>query len=251
VSDARLGIVVVGAAGRMGQALVRAAVDTPGVRLAAAVEAPGHAAVGVDAGEVAGIPRVGVLVGADLGAALAGARVVVDFATAEATTTDIGVAAAHGVAAVVGTTALGAAGRAALTAAAARVPIVVAPNMSVGINLLFALLPQAARVLGGAFDVGVTEIHHGAKRDAPSGTALRLCEVLREAVGHEVPAVSLRGGSVAGDHTAYFLGPGERLEITHRAENREPFARGAMRAALWVAGQAPGLYDMQDVLGLR
>jgi 4-hydroxy-tetrahydrodipicolinate reductase len=250
VSDAAP-IVIVGAAGRMGQALIRAAVDTPGLRLAAAIEAPGHAAVGVDAGEIAGIARLGLAVGADLDAALTGARVVVDFATAEATTANIGVAAARGVAAVVGTTALGPAGRAALTAAAERVPIVVAPNMSVGVNLLFALLPQAARVLGEAYDVGVTEIHHRAKRDAPSGTALRLCEVLRDAVGHEVPAVSLRGGTVVGDHTASFLGPGERLEITHRAETREPFARGALRAALWVVSQAPGLYDMQDVLGLR
>ena len=251
MSSTRAGIVVVGAAGRMGQALIRAAADTPGLRLAAVIEAPGHACVGLDAGEVAGIARMGVTVGADLESALHDVRVVVDFATAETTTANIGVAAAHGVAAVVGTTALGPAGRAALTAAATRIPIVVAPNMSVGINLLFALLPQAARVLGGDYDVGVTEIHHRAKRDAPSGTALRLCEVLREAVGHEVPATSLRGGTAVGDHTAYFLGPAERIEITHRAETREPFARGALRAALWVVSQAPGLYDMQDVLGLR
>jgi 4-hydroxy-tetrahydrodipicolinate reductase len=248
---APLGIAVVGAAGRMGQALIRAAGDTPGVRVVAATEVAGHAAVGTDAGEVAGVGRLGVLVSADLATALEGVRVVIDFATAEATTGTMAAAAGRGVAAVVGTTALGPAGRAALTAAAARVPIVLAPNMSVGMNLLFALLPQAARVLGDGFDVGVTEIHHRAKRDAPSGTALRLCEVLRDAVGHDVPAVSLRGGSVVGDHTAFFLGPGERLEITHHAESREPFARGALRAALWVARQAPGLYDMQDVLGLR
>jgi 4-hydroxy-tetrahydrodipicolinate reductase len=250
VSDAA-GIAIVGAAGRMGQALIRAAVETPGLRLAAAIEAPGHACVGLDAGEVAGIRRLGLTVGADLAAALPGVRVVVDFATAEVTTADIGLAASRGVAAVVGTTALGPAGRAALTAAAARIPIVVAPNMSVGVNLLYALLPQVARVLGAGFDVGVTETHHRAKKDAPSGTALRLCEVLKDAVGHDVPAVSLRGGTVVGDHTTFFLGPGERIEITHRAETREPFARGAMRAALWVASQAPGLYDMQDVLGLR
>jgi 4-hydroxy-tetrahydrodipicolinate reductase len=249
--SAPTGIAVVGAAGRMGQAVIRAAVDTPGVRLVAATEVAGHAAIGADAGEFAGIGRVGVPIGADLAAALNDVRVVIDFATAEATAATMEAAAGRGVAAVVGTTALGPAGRAALTAAAARIPIVLAPNMSVGMNLLFALLPQAARVLGGSYDVGVSEIHHRAKLDAPSGTALRLCEVLRDAVGHDVPAVSLRGGGVVGDHTAFFLGPGERLEITHRAESREPLARGALRAALWVASQAPGLYDMQDVLGLR
>ena len=249
--SAPTGIAVVGAAGRMGQAVIRAAADTPGVRLVAATEVAGHAAIGADAGEIAGIGRLGVAIGVDLLSALADVRVVIDFATAEATAATMEAAAGRGVAAVVGTTALGPAGRAALTAAAARIPIVLAPNMSVGMNLLFALLPQAARVLGEGFDVGVSEIHHRAKRDAPSGTALRLCEVLRDAVGHDVPAVSLRGGSVVGDHTAFFLGPGERLEITHRAESREPFARGALRAAMWVARQAPGLYDMQDVLGLR
>jgi 4-hydroxy-tetrahydrodipicolinate reductase len=249
--NAPVGIAIVGAAGRMGQALVRTALDTPGVRLVAATEAAGHATIGADAGEVAGVGRVGVSIGADLAAVLHDVRVVIDFATADATTATMQAAAGRGVAAVVGATALGPAGRAALTAAATRIPIVLAPNMSVGMNLLFALLPQVARVLGGDYDVGVSEIHHRAKRDAPSGTALRLCEVLRSTVGHEVPAVSLRGGGVVGDHTAFFLGPGERLEITHRAESREPFARGALRAALWVVGQAPGIYDMQDVLGLR
>jgi 4-hydroxy-tetrahydrodipicolinate reductase len=159
--------------------------------------------------------------------------------------------AAAGRAAIVGTTGLGQPGRAAVTAASHRVPIVLAPNMSVGMNLMFALVAQAGRTLGPDYDLGIVEVHHRNKRDAPSGTALRLAEVLREATGREAPAVALRGGAVVGEHTVHFLGSDERIEIVHRAESREAMARGALRAAVWVHGQGPGLYDMQDVLGLR
>ncbi|HEY3356056.1 MAG TPA: 4-hydroxy-tetrahydrodipicolinate reductase [Polyangia bacterium] len=245
-----LRLAVVGAAGRMGQALTRAIAAAPGLTLAAAVEHEGHAALGTDAGEVAGVPRLGVALRADLEAALEDVQVLIDFAPG-ATEATMRAAAARGVAAVVGTTGLGQPGRVAVTLAAHKVPIVLAPNMSVGMNVLFALVAQAAQVLGPEYSLGVFEIHHKAKRDAPSGTALRIAEVLRETVGREVPTAALRGGDVVGEHTVHFLGLGERLEVTHRAESRENFARGALRAAQWVQGKAPALYDMQDVLGLR
>jgi 4-hydroxy-tetrahydrodipicolinate reductase len=245
-----LRLAVIGAGGRMGQALTRVIVETPAVALHGAIERAGHPALGTDAGEVAGVARTGVALTADLEAAIADAQVVIDFAPG-ATEAAMQAAARHGAAAVVGTTGLGQAGRAAISAAASRVPIVLAPNMSVAMNLLFALVAEAAKTLGPDYDLGIFEIHHKAKRDAPSGTALRIAEVLREATGRETPTVALRGGGVVGEHTVHFSGPGERLEITHRAESRETFARGAVRAAEWAYGKAPGLYDMQDVLGLR
>ncbi|MCX5730743.1 MAG: 4-hydroxy-tetrahydrodipicolinate reductase, partial [Deltaproteobacteria bacterium] len=154
---------------------------------------------------------------------------------------------------------------------AARIPVVLSPNMSVGVNVMFALVAQAAKVLGNAYDVEIVEMHHGKKKDAPSGTALRLAEVAAESLGRdpgkdvvyarhgmmgertprEIGVMALRGGDVVGEHTVFFAGQGERLEVTHRATSRDQFARGALRAALWVKGRPPGLYDMHDVLGLR
>ena len=266
-----LRVVVPGAAGKMGRQVVRVLAETSEARLVGAVQRPGHPALGQDAGTMAGVGPLGVSIGTDLGAVLGAADVVIDFTVAAATATMAGACAERGLALVVGTTGLGAAEREAVVRAAERAPVVLSPNMSVGVNVLFGLLEVAARALGESYDVELAELHHRGKRDAPSGTALEMARVLAQTLGRdlgrtgvygrqgdvgarsneEIGVMALRGGDVVGEHTAYFLGRGERLEISHRAWSREIFARGALRAALWLAGKAPGLYDMQDVLGLR
>jgi len=200
-----------------------------------------------------------------------GADVVIDFTAPAASVQHARACAERGVGLVVGTTGLSPAEKAELAAAAKRIPLLFAPNMSVGVNVLFRLVEEAARALGSAYEVEIVEMHHRMKRDAPSGTALRLAEVAAGALGLDARAATvyerhgdtgtrkpgtigmqaLRGGDVVGDHTVYFLADGERLELTHRATSRDNFARGAIRAARFVAGKAPGLYDMQDVLGFR
>ncbi len=265
-------VVVPGAAGKMGRAIVQVLSATEESRLVGAVERAGSPAVGSDAGALSGIAPLGVTVGDSLPSALAaGADVVIDFTAPAATAAQAQAAVAAGVALVVGTTGLGVAEHEAVRRAAERVPVVLSPNMSVGVNVLFDLITAAAKSLGEGFDLEVVEFHHRQKRDAPSGTAMRMAEVLATATNRdlgecgvfgrygetgtrrpsEIGVMTVRGGDVVGDHTAYFLGLGERLEITHRASSRETFARGAVRAALWLAGRKPGLYDMQDVLGLR
>ena len=265
-----ISIAVLGAAGRMGQMLVRIVGETPETRLTAAVEHTGHARLGEDAGTLAGVATAGVAVSAALpGAGVA--DVWIDFSSPAATAANATAAAERGAALVVGTTGVDAAGKKALGDAATRVPVVFAPNTSVGITALIRLVADAARLLGPGYDLEIVETHHRAKRDAPSGTALRLAEALAEATGRnladdaryerhgdvgprtarEIGIQTLRGGDVIGDHTVFFLGSGERIEITHRASSRETFARGAVRAAQWVKGRAPGLYDMRDVLSLR
>ena len=260
-------IVVCGAAGRMGQLCVRLVAAEPGARLTAAVEAPGHPALGRDAGEVAGLPALGVPLTADF--APTAADVVLDFTAPAAALAHIAGAAAAGAAIVVGTTGFSAEERARAEGLARRTRAVIAPNMSVGVNVLDGLVAAATRALAG-FDVEVVEIHHRQKRDAPSGTALKLAETAAAARGGtlaerarfgrdgepgprtdaEIGVLAVRGGDAVGDHTVLFLGPGERLELTHRAQSRECLARGALRAALWVATQPVGLYTMRDVLDL-
>jgi 4-hydroxy-tetrahydrodipicolinate reductase len=262
-------IAVLGADGRMGRALVRAVSATPRALLAVASERAGHAAVGKDAGSIAGGEPIGVVVTGDLPARDA-ADVWIDFTAASATETVATAAANAGVGLVVGTTGLGTHARATLDVAALRVPVVYAANYSIGINVLLQLVADAARALGSDYDLEIVETHHRAKRDAPSGTALRLAEALADATGRTLAAAAryarhgdvgprttseigiqtLRGGDVVGDHTVMFLGTGDRLEITHRASTRDTFAVGAVRAALWLEGRPPGLYDMRDVLGL-
>jgi 4-hydroxy-tetrahydrodipicolinate reductase len=263
-------VVVTGAAGRMGVQIVKLVRVTDGMALAGAVERPGPA-VGVDAGVLAGLTPLGVPVGDDLGKALAGASVVVDFTSHEASARNAAVCAGRGVPIVIGSTGFTAETRAKVAEAARAIPVVLSPNMSVGVNVLFDLVREAARVLGDAYDVEVVELHHKLKKDAPSGTAVRLAEVAAAALGRdpakdlayarhgmigerparEIGVQTLRGGDVVGEHTVFFCGQGERLELTHRATSREQFARGAVRAARWVVGRAPGLHDMADVLGLR
>lgn len=264
-------IAVTGAAGRMGRMLVSAIDGRDDCRLGAAVERAGSPAVGVEAGTLVGTEALGVTVGDDLAAALADVDVVIDFTTPEASCAHAAAAAAAGRAIVIGTTGLTAEQQAQLDAAAREVPVVWAPNFSVGVNLTLRLLAQAAEVLGDDADVEIVEMHHRHKVDAPSGTALRMGEVLAATLGRDLDAVAdhgrsgrtgartrdrigfhaLRGGDVVGDHTVVFAADGERLEITHRASDRATFAAGAVRAAVWAAGRPAGRYDMDDVLGLR
>lgn len=263
-------VVVTGAAGRMGTQIVRLVRASEGMVIAGAVERPG-AAIGQDVGALAWLGPVGVAVVDDLGKTLAGADVVIDFTSHDASARHAEICAEHGVPLVIGSTGFTPEAKAHVAAAATRIPIVLSPNMSVGVNVLFELVRQAAKVLGDAYDVEIVEIHHKKKRDAPSGTAVRLGEVAAEALGRDpkdalafsrhgilgerppwqIGVQTLRGGDVVGEHTVFFCGEGERLELTHRATSREQFARGAVRAAAWIAGKPPGLYDMADVLGLR
>jgi len=268
---------VLGATGRMGGAIIRAITTTPGATLAAAVERPGHPALGQDAGVIASGVSAGVPI--TTGTPANKTDVWIDFSIPVATLAAARDDAGRGVAMVIGTTGLSPAEREELRAAARQIPIVFTPNMSVGVTMLLKLVADAARVLGPGYDLEIVETHHRAKRDAPSGTALRLAEALADATGRNLGATAryqrhgeigartdeeigiqtVRGGDVVGDHTVHFLGTGERIEITHRATSRDTFAHGAVRAALWLAGggpggtgqrRAPGLYDMRDVLGL-
>ncbi len=265
-------VIVTGAAGRMGGQIIRLLQASPGFALVGATERAGPA-VGQDAGTLAGGRPAGVPVGDDLALALDGSRVqvVVDFTAFEVSAGHAETCAGRGVPVVIGSTGFTPEARARVQAAAARVPVVLSPNMSVGVNVLFSLVEQAARTLGDAYDVEIVEMHHRLKKDAPSGTAVKLAEVAAGALGRDprqdlayerhgmigerpprqIGVQTLRGGDVVGEHTVFFAGQGERLELTHRATSREQFARGALRAAAWVVGRPPGLYDMHDVLGLR
>jgi 4-hydroxy-tetrahydrodipicolinate reductase len=265
-----LQVAVFGAAGKMGCAIVRALSETPATVLAAAVERPDFPQLGTDASRWAGLPESGVRLRAERPAAGV-ADVWIDFSTPGVALANSKAAAQAGAAIVIGTTGLSAQDKEAIASVAKAIPIVVAPNMSVGVNVMLRLVADATRALGSAFDVEVVETHHRAKRDAPSGTALRLAEAVAEASGRdlgtsaryarqgdigprsagEIGIQTVRGGDVVGDHTVFFLGQGERIEITHRASSRDILARGAVRAALWLRGRPAGLYDMRDVLGLR
>ena len=266
-------IAIAGAGGRMGQALAEAVLASPGLALTAALDVPDSPLQGADPGAPFG-RDTGVRIGADVDAALAQVDVLIDFTRPAGTLAHLAACVNHGVAAVVGTTGLDEADKAALRGHAGRVPVVFAANMSVGVNVLLDLVETAARSLGPDYDIEVVEMHHRHKVDAPSGTALRLGEAaaagigaslaeravyVREGVTGERKAGSigfatLRGGDVVGEHTVVFAGTGERVEISHRATSRQNFAAGALRAALFVAGKRAagktGLFDMRDVLGL-
>ena len=264
-------LVVAGAAGRMGGRVIALARDAADLRVAGALERAGHAALGQDAGEVAGIGRLDVAITAEPGSLLTRDRVLVEFTTPLATLEHLRVAAAQGAKAVVGATGLSAGQIDELTRLARGTAILFSPNMSVGVNLAFRVLALMARALGDDYDVEITELHHRMKKDAPSGTAQRMAEVIAEALGRDLGQVgvygrhglvgergpkeigvhALRGGDVVGEHTVVFSTLGERLELTHRAHSRDTFAHGALRAVRFVAGTAPGLYSMHDVLSTR
>ncbi|MFN4063792.1 4-hydroxy-tetrahydrodipicolinate reductase [Parazoarcus communis] len=263
-------VAIAGASGRMGRMLIEAALKDEGIVLAAAFDRPGSAFIGRDAGEMAGVAS-GVSIVDDAATALAAADCLIDFTRPEGTLHHLALARELGKAAVIGTTGFDAAGKAAVAAAAADIPVVFAPNMAVGVNAVFRLLEVAARILDQGYDVEVIEAHHRFKVDAPSGTALRMGEVVAEALGRDLEACAIygregvtgeraaetigfstiRGGDVVGDHTVLFAGIGERIEITHKSGSRMPYALGSLRAARFLAGRRSGLFDMQDVLGLR
>jgi len=260
-------IAIAGAGGRMGQALVQAVADHPQARLGAASEREGSVLVGQSLAGVDG----SVKVVADLSEALQDFDVLIDFTRPEATVAHASLCRTHGKRLVVGTTGLAPEQEAELRVAAEVVPVVFAPNMSVGVNLTFKLVELAARVLGDNVDIEIVEAHHRHKVDAPSGTALRLGRIVADTLGRDLEAdaiygregrtgvrerrtigfATIRAGDIVGEHTTLFAADGERVEITHRASSRMTFASGAVRAAVWLNDQPPGLYDMQDVLGLR
>jgi 4-hydroxy-tetrahydrodipicolinate reductase len=263
-------IAVMGAAGRMGRELIRAIAAEPGCSVSGALEATGSQWLGKDAGELAGLDPLRIAVSDDVPTIVAAADAIVDFTVPNASVEFARIAASSGTAAIIGTTGFDAASEAAIAAAAQKTAIVKAGNMSLGVNLLVALTRQVAAALGNDYDIEIVEMHHRMKIDAPSGTALMLgkaaadgrnigleAHAVRARDGHTGPRrvgdigfATLRGGSVVGDHTVIFAGNGERLELTHRAADRGIFARGAVKAALWAKGRAPGLYAMTDVLGI-
>jgi 4-hydroxy-tetrahydrodipicolinate reductase len=263
-------LVVGGAAGRMGSRIIALHRETPGLKLVAALEAPGHRAVGRDAGEAAGVGSLGVPITADAAGAITRERMLVEFSVPDASLEHLRLVARTGARAVIGTTGFSAAQREEIAALARQTAILVAPNMSVGVTLAFSLLRTMAKALGDDYDVEITETHHRYKKDAPSGTAVRMAEIVAEALGRdlrkvgvygreglpgersgkEIGVMSLRSGDVVGEHTVSFGTLGERLELTHRAHSRDTFARGALRAVRWLASRGPGLYSMHDVLGI-
>jgi len=265
-------IAVTGAAGRMGKTLIEAVQQTSGAAgLTAAIDRPDSTLVGADAGELAAIGRLGVPLTGELVRAIDEFDVLIDFTHPSVTLKNLEVCRRAGKAMVIGTTGFSPDEKERLVAAARDIPIVFAANFSVGVNLCLKLLDTAARVLGDDVDIEIIEAHHRHKVDAPSGTALRMGEVVAEALGRDLQKVAVygregqagarqrdtigfatvRAGDVVGDHTVLFAADGERVEITHKASSRMTFAKGAVRAALWLDEKPAGLYDMQDVLGLK
>ncbi|MFQ5466095.1 MAG: 4-hydroxy-tetrahydrodipicolinate reductase [Thermodesulfobacteriota bacterium] len=265
-----LKVAVTGAAGRMGKAIIVSVNSTEGVRLAGALERQGSPAVGRDAGEIASTGRLGVEITDDREAAFSGADVIIDFSHPDATIKTLEGAVERGQGMVIGTTGFSQQQRETIRELAGRTRVVMAPNMSVGVNLLLKLADAASRVIGDEYDIEIIEAHHRHKKDAPSGTAIRLAEVITLALDRDLEDVavyarkgiigerrpeeigiqSIRAGDIVGDHTVIFATPGERIELTHKASSRETFSKGAVRAALWLVDRPKGLYDMQDVLGL-
>jgi 4-hydroxy-tetrahydrodipicolinate reductase len=264
-------IAVSGAAGRMGKRILALAHDHPDMEISGALEGPSNPALGIDAGENAGIGRLGVSITADVEEALRQCDVLIEFSAPDASVEHAKAAATAGKAIVIGTTGFSEDQKQELAQVGTRTRCLVAPNMSMGVNLMFSLAEKVARALGDGYDVEIIEAHHRMKKDAPSGTADKLAQVVATALGrdlkeagtygrhglvgerksNEIGVMSVRGGDIVGDHTVMFVTNGERIELTHRAHSREAFAKGAIQAALWVVSHPNGLYDMQDVLGLK
>jgi 4-hydroxy-tetrahydrodipicolinate reductase len=263
-------LIVAGAGGRMGRTLVRTIANVEGVTLAGALEAPTSPLLGQDAGVLAGLPANGVELSADLWTLSANADGIVDFTAPAATIANVAIAAQRGLVHVIGTTGLSESDEAVIHSVTSRAIVVKSGNMSLGVNLLAALVKRVAKSLDQDFDIEIIEMHHKAKVDAPSGTAFMLGEAAAAGRGidlsersvrgrdgitgarkaGDIGFTALRGGTVVGDHSVIFAGPYERIELSHRAEDRAIFANGAIKAALWARGKKPGLYSMADVLGL-
>jgi 4-hydroxy-tetrahydrodipicolinate reductase len=265
--------VVTGAAGRMGSRIINVLSTSEGIRLSGAIERKGHSLVGQDANGPAGIPSGGVLnvITDDLAAALKAGDVLIDFTVPEASLQNLKTCTEQGKAIVIGSTGFTKEQMAEVVKLVQKVPCVLSPNMSIGVNLCFKVLAEIAKTIGEDYDMEIVEAHHRMKKDAPSGTAVKMAQVIAQAVNRNLDEVgvyarkgmigertkkeigiqTIRAGDIVGEHTVLFAGKGERIEITHRAHSRDTFAAGAVRAAKWVAGKKPGLYDMQDVLGLK
>jgi len=266
----KIKIAIVGAGGRMGRMLIEATLKDDGAQLVSAIDQPGAPAIGKDAGELVGMP-CGVVVTTDVEAAIAKADCLIDFTRPEGTLDHLDICLRHKVAMVIGTTGFDEESKQVIADAARQIPVVFAPNMSVGVNVVFKLLDTASRILAEGYDVEIVEAHHKLKIDAPSGTALRMGEVVAQALGRDLKQcavygregvtgerdpstigfATVRGGDIVGDHTVMYCGTGERVEISHKAGSRMPYALGSLRAARFLAGKSSGLFDMQDVLGLR
>jgi 4-hydroxy-tetrahydrodipicolinate reductase len=255
----------------MGQRIINSIIESEGVQLSGALERPGHPAVGQDATLQAGCGISDIRITDSLNAVVAACDVLIDFTSPKVSLKNLEVCALHKKSIVIGSTGFTPEERALAAELAKDIPVVIAPNMSVGVNVCFKVLKDVAKTLGDDFDVEIVELHHNKKKDSPSGTAVRMGEVVAEALGRdynkvanyhregicgertreEIGMQTVRGGDIIGEHTVYFIGQGERIEISHRAMTRDMFSRGSVRAAKWVVGQAPGIYDMQDVLGLK
>ena len=266
-----INIAINGAAGRMGRCLIQAVAETDGLQLSAAIDRAESSLIGVDAGELAGVGKLGVVLSADLEQATQQSDVIIDFTIPEATMALLPLCAENQCRPVIGTTGFDEAQKQIIQQTADRIATLLAPNMSVGVNLSLKLLDMAARVLGDSVDIEIIEAHHRHKVDAPSGTALRMGEVVADALGRDLKECAIygregrtgerdrntigfatvRAGDIVGDHTVLFAAEGERVEITHKASSRMTFAYGAMRASKWLMDQKTGLFDMQDVLDLR
>lgn len=263
-------IAITGAAGRMGRSLIEALFEAPDAELAGAIESPKSSLMGVDAGELAGLGSNAICLVGSVDELTEEVDLLIDFSTAAASAANVAACARRGLPVVLGTTGLDVVQLAAVTQAASQIPLCMASNFSTGVNLCFKLAALAAEVLGDEVDVEIIEAHHRHKVDAPSGTALSLGSAVSTALGRDLESVAvygregqtgvrqrqtigfstIRGGDIVGDHMVLFAGDGERVEITHRSSSRMAFARGALRAADWLLQQPPGLYNMQDVLGL-
>lgn len=266
-----INIAINGAAGRMGRCLIQAVAETDGLQLSAAIDRPESSLIGVDAGELAGVGKLGVILSADLDVATQQSDIIIDFTIPEATMALLPLCARNQCRPVIGTTGFEEAQKQLIQQTADNIATLLAPNMSVGVNLSLKLLDMAARVLGDSVDIEIIEAHHRHKVDAPSGTALRMGEVVADALGRDLKECAIygregrtgerdrntigfatvRAGDIVGDHTVLFAAEGERVEITHKASSRMTFAYGAMRASKWLMEKQTGLFDMQDVLDLR
>lgn len=262
---------VLGAGGRMGKRIIAVVCGDDDVALAGALETSQAVCLGQDAGELAGLSRLGVAVTDSIEEVVKACDVLIDFSSPDATLDHLEASARQEKAIVMGTTGHTPEQRVAFDRVAQKIPVVMAPNMSIGVNVMWRLLAEAAQALGDDYDVEIVEAHHRWKEDAPSGTAMHCAEVVAEVLGRdlakeavyhregrtgprrpqEIGIQTVRGGDIVGDHVVTFAGTGERLEIAHRASSRDTFARGAVRAAKWLFGKDPGTYDMQDVLGLK
>ncbi|MCK9275346.1 MAG: 4-hydroxy-tetrahydrodipicolinate reductase [Syntrophales bacterium] len=263
--------IVLGAGGRMGGRISTLIASSGGIEIAGAVETEGHSCIGSDIGDILALGHMNVYIDDDLEKCIDKGDVVIDFTHHDAAVKNTEIASGHGKAIVIGTTGLTSAETEEITRIARSTRCVMAPNMSVGVNVMFKVLDSVARILGEEYDVEIVEAHHNQKKDAPSGTAVKMAQCIADALGrnlaevgnygrkgmigarpkNEIGIQTVRAGDIVGEHTVIFGGTGERLEFIHRAHSRDNFARGAIRAALWIVQQEPGLYDMQDVLGLK